>query len=230
MATTNRGDSPKISGFRRKWALSLSAIGVALFAGRELAIFFEDYSSMLSSPAIRVLEAVEFLPLLLAWTFLIRYSAQWLMHIPQMSSDTLVQYEKSTVRGAFSLFILILGVIWWIERLLVGDLFGHAIFTWPFLITVLGLSYSSWYYSKMRTYRKAVFVGQPTSNRTKELLPTPIGILTGIKGGEVTIEKVGLDRGLPTVLYKIKSGDRDDIVLNLGVERLLPTALFKQDE
>lgn len=230
MATENRGDSAKIPSYRLKLIVSFSAIWVSLYIGAELGIFFEDYTSKLSNPTIQVLEAVQTLPLLLVWGFMIRYSAQWLMHIPRLSSDTITHYEKSAVRGVFSLFILIVGLMWWTERLLTGELLGHAIFTWPFVITVLGLSYSSWYYSKMKTYRRAVSEGQLTASQTERQLPTPIGFLADIKEGEVTIEKVGLDRGLPTFLVKIESDDGDDTVLNLGVERLLPTALFKQDE
>lgn len=226
----NRRDAAKIPGYRLKLIVSCSAIWISLYIGAELGTFFENYSSELSGPTIQVLEAVQILPLLLAWGFMIRYSAQWLMHIPRLSSDTIIQYEKSAVRGVFSLFILIVGLIWWAGRLLTGELLGHAIFTWPFLITVLGLSYSSWYYSKMKTYRKVVSEGQLTPSQTKSQLPTPIGFLTGIKEDEITIEKVGLDRGLPTVLVKIESDNDDDTVLNLGVERLLPTALFEQDE
>ncbi|TYL37219.1 hypothetical protein CV102_18055 [Natronococcus pandeyae] len=80
----------------------------------------------------------------------------------------------------------------------------------------------------MNAYRRAVSEGQPTPGRAESQLPTPIEFLTGIKEGEVTIEKVGLDRGLPTLLFKIESDDGDETVLNFGVERLLPTALFKQ--
>lgn len=230
MATANPEDSAKIPGYRLKWIVSFSAIWVSLYIGRKLVIFFENHSSGLSNSTIQVLEAVEFLPLLLAWGFMIRYSAQWLLHIPRLSSDTITQYEKSTVRGVFSLLISTLGLIWWAERLLTGELLGHAIFTWPFPITVLGLSYSHWYHSKMNAYRRAVSGSQPTPSRTEGQLPTPIGFLTGIKKGEVTVEKVGLDRGLPTFLFKIESNNGDDTVLNLGVERFLPTALFKQDE
>lgn len=230
MTTVDRGDSVKILSYRLKWFVSFSAIWASLYIGRGLATFFEKYSSGLSNSTIQVLEAVEFLPLLLAWGFMIRYSAQWLMHIPRLSSDTVTQYERCAVRGVFSFFITTLGLMWWAEHLLTGELLGHAIFTWPFPITVLGLSYSSWYYSKMKTYRRAVSRNQLTSSRTESQLPTPIGLLTGIKEGEVTIEKIGLDRGLPTFLFKIESDDGDDIVLNLGVERLLPTALVKHDE
>ncbi|TYL37218.1 hypothetical protein CV102_18050 [Natronococcus pandeyae] len=142
MATVNRGDSVKIPGYRLKWIVSFSAIWVSLYIGAELAIFFGKYSSELSNSTIQVLEAVEVLPLLLAWGFMIRYSAQWLMHIPRLSSDTIIQYEKSTVRGTFSLFISALGLIWWAERLVTGELLTHAIFTWPFLITARGRSSS----------------------------------------------------------------------------------------
>ncbi|WP_224447805.1 hypothetical protein [Haloprofundus salilacus] len=230
MTTVTSGDSAKIPGYGLKLIVSFWAIGVSLAIGLMLANFFENYSSGLSISAIQVLEAVEFFPLLLAWGFMIRYSAQWLMHIPRLASDTVTQYEKSTVRGVFSLFIATFGLIWWAERLLTRELLAHAIFTWPFPITVLGLSYSSWYYSKMKAYRRAVSEGQPTPSRTESKLPTPIGFLTSVKEGEVTVEKVGLDRGLPTFLFKIESDNGDDIVLNLGMERLLPTALFKQDK
>jgi hypothetical protein len=228
MSQERKRSSPKIPRYGLKWFVSLIAVLFSIIIGTILADLFQNYHSGLSTPTIQVLEATEFLPLFLACGFMIRYSAQWLMSIPHLTTDTVIQYEKSVARGGLSLVMLIIGLLWLAGRLLTEVLLVHAIFTLPSLVITISFFSASWYSSKAGTYRRAVYHSGETSSRPENQLPTLRGFLTGIKHGTITIEKIGLERGLPTCLIKIESDRGEDTFLNIGVERLLPTALVQQ--
>lgn len=103
---------------------------------------------------------------------------------------------------------------------------GHSIFTWGALLTVVGLGLSSWYHSKMGTYRRALATPRTTSKTHAE---SPLPNLRGLFGvffrEQIEVEKIGFKRGLPTLMFKIKVNEGSEKFLNLGIDRLLPTAM-----
>lgn len=210
----------------------LLAIGLVIgstylgeWIGKFAAANFTDLSQGLS----QAITASQFFPMFLGIALVARYSAQLLTTVPLTEGEKTYRFEKSAIRGVFSILVLLGGSAWWAWNIFTVEMLFHTIFTWATPFVVVGVWLTSWYHSKREMYRSAqVNVEQFKHRDPSDRLPNIAELLGGLIRGEVKLKEIGLKRGLPVLMFRIKPENEPAYKLNLGFDRLLPTIVATQ--
>lgn len=186
--------------------------------------------SIQSESVLQAVAASQFTFSFVAIMLIARYAAVWLTTTPSLQSDVKFQLEKVIVRQTFSIVLAIVGVLWWSLEIFTFSMWGHPIFSWSMPILVLGIMLSSWYQGKGESYRAFLSNSNRHIRTDRYHVPSIVLLLSGITKKEIKVEKMGVDRGLPTIMLGISAKESDYWELNLGIDRLLPTAIVREND
>jgi len=167
-------------------------------------------------------EAVQMIPLFSALGLISRYSARLVTTIPKAQEETTYRFEQSVVRGVVSLGILLTGLSWWFIRILSTEMLGHPLFSWAVLFVAPGLWLTFWYHSKIGVYRTSV-AGSNHTEAFTTVLPNTASFAQALLRGNIRLERFGVQRGLPSLVFNFSADGEFEYDLVFGVDRLMPT-------